>query len=30
MQLASQFEEQGVPAEQAQVEAFYASLARKA
>ena len=30
MQLASQFEEQGVPAEQAHVKAFYASLAHKA
>ena len=29
VQLASQFEEQGVAPEQAQIEAFYASLARK-
>ena len=29
VQLASQFEEQGVTPEQAQIEAFYASLARK-
>ena len=29
VQLASQFEEQGVTPEQAQIEAFYASLAKK-